>query len=505
MSERNRKPQKSGFQKRNFSDSKDRSGRPNKNNAGFNRYGGNKQKGRPAAKSFRPKPEVEGLASRRVALGVIRDVTERGSYASLSLNSRLTGAGLSSEDRRLAARLAYDTIQHVTWLDTALNQIMAKQDTDIRVRNVLRLGACQLLLEDRIPESAATNTSVALCRELDGGVLGELAGVVNGILRNLIRKKDELVWPDPEKEPLKARSVRYSVPEWLIARLDADWGETHADALLSAANREAVTIRPNLMKLDDAGFAALLEKKVWQKAPSPAPHGVRVTGMADIAQDSDFLGGMFSIQSESSMLACQAVNPQRGWQVLDACAAPGGKACHMAEMMAGTGRVYAWELHAGRTALIQAQVKRLRLDNVRPLTRDATQPRADAAGTMDAVLIDAPCSGLGNLADKPDIRLRVTEQSLAELTQTQAKLLETCSTYVKRGGVLVYTTCSILKDENERQITAFLEKHPEFTLEKLPDTIPERFRQREGIGLQLFQDCDDVSGFYMARLRRSRR
>ena len=505
MSENRKNPQKSGFQKKQFGDKRKQSGYSGGKPGGFGRNGGNDQRRRPPVKNAKTKPETEGLASRRVALGVIRDVTERGTYASLSLNSRLTGAGLSPEDRRLAARLAYDTIQHILYLDTALNQIMAKTDTDIRVRNVLRLGACQLLLEDRIPESAATNTSVALCREMDGGVLGELAGVVNGILRNLIRKKDELVWPDPEKEPLKARSVRYSVPEWLIAKLDADWGEAHADAILASGNREAVTIRPNLMKLDDAGFAALLEKKVWHKEPSPVPHGVRVTGMADIAQDSDFLGGMFSIQSESSMLACQAVNPQRGWQVLDACAAPGGKACHMAEMMAGTGRVYAWELHAGRTALIQAQVKRLRLENVRPLTRDATQPRTDTAGAMDAVLIDAPCSGLGNLADKPDIRLRVTEESLASLMKTQEKLLETCCAYVRRGGVLVYTTCSILKDENEKQVAAFLERHPEFTLEKLPDTVPERFRQHEETGLQLFQDRDDVGGFYMARLRRSRR
>ena len=156
------------------------------------------------------------MPSRRIALKVIRQVTEQGAYASLCLDTALNGCGLIAADRRLVSRLVYDTLDHLIYLDYVLSQVMAREDTDIRLRNILRLGACQILIEDRIPESAATNTCVQLCTEL--GMEG-LKGVCNGILRNLVRKKDELVFPDPETEPDQAAAIRYSLPEWLWIRL----------------------------------------------------------------------------------------------------------------------------------------------------------------------------------------------------------------------------------------------------------------------------------------------
>lgn len=462
-------------------------------------FGGKSSQARPVRK---PKevPVVEGLAARRVALSVIREVTENESYASLSLNEKLVKSGLNPADRRLAARLAYDTIEKLLYIDHALSQVMAKPDTDIKLRNILRLGACQILLEDRIPENAATNTCVELCKEL--GMEG-LSGVCNGILRNLIRKKDELSWPDENEEPTRALSIRYSVPEWLVEKLIADWGRNEAIALMSHREAEtSITVRPNLIELDDAAFEALLNKKVWEHEKGSVPHSWHIRGMADIGQDADFLGGRFSIQGESSMMACLAVAPKRGMQLLDACAAPGGKTCLLAEMMGGTGRVQAWEMHEHRTALITAQAKRLRLENIRPMTRDASRPREDLDMTMDAVLLDAPCSGLGVMADKPDVKYRVTAESVAELTAIQKNLLDAVAPYVKEGGTLVYSTCSVLKEENVEQVQAFLERHPEFEIAPLPETIPEQFRQHAGVGLQLMPHRDRVGGFYICRMRR---
>ena len=447
------------------------------------------------------KPEQEGLPSRRLALAVIREVTENGAYASLCLDEKLSNCGLSVQDRRLVSRLVYDTIENQLYLDYALNQVMAKPDTDIKLRNILRLGACQILLEDRIPESAATNTSVVLCKEL--GMEG-LAGVCNGILRNLIRQKDELKWPDPETEPVKAASIRHSVPEWLVERITADYGELAETMMAHHEPDSYVTVRPNLTEMDDAAFEALLDKKVWEKEPGKVPHSWRIRGMADIGRDADFTGGRFSIQSESSMMAVMAVDPRPGMQILDACAAPGGKSCLMAEMMNGSGRVQAWEIHAHRTDLIAAQARRLHLENVRPMTRDASKPREDLIQTMDAVLLDAPCSGLGVMAEKPDVKYRVTAESVAELVKTQAGLLDAVAPYVKKGGTLVYSTCSILKDENVRQAEAFLERHPEFEIVKLPESIPAQFRQYEDVGLQLLPYRDHVEGFYICRMRRKR-
>ena len=442
---------------------------------------------------------MEGLQARRIALRVIRKVTEDGAYASLVLDEALRGSGLSGADRRLVSRLVYDTLDRIIYLDWMLNQVMAKPDTDIKLRNILRLGACQILLEDRIPESAATNLCVQLC--VENGMPG-LKGVCNGILRNLIRRKDELKLPDETAEPDLAASVRYSVPEWICRALRQDYG-TEADRILAYRNpEEGWTLRPNLTRLDDAGFEQVLSKKIWQKERLEIPHAWRIRGAMDIARDADYLEGNFSIQSGGSMLACLAMNVKRGQQVLDCCAAPGGKTCYLAEMMGGTGRVQAWDIHEHRTALIQAQARRLGLENIRPMVRDALKRREDLASGMDAVLLDAPCTGSGMLAQKPDIKLRMSGESLRELTEIQKQLLDTVCEYVKPGGTLVYSTCSVFKDENERQAEGFLQRHPEFEEIPLPETVPEIYRKHRGRGLQLLEYRDGLEGFYLIRMRK---
>ncbi len=446
-------------------------------------------------------PEVEGMPSRRMALKVIRRVTEDGAYASLALDDAMRGSGLSGADRRLAARLVYDTLDHMLYLDHVLSQVMAREDTDIRLRNILRLGVCQILIEDRIPESAATNTSVQLCTEL--GMEG-LKGVCNGILRNLIRRKEELVFPDEAAEPDHYASLKYSVPIWLWKRLRDDWGDSAGAMISYREDDNGITVRPNLCRLDGDGFEKILSRKTWGRTKLDICNAWKITGAMDIAEDRDYLSGCFSIQSESSMMAALSMEAERGQQILDCCAAPGGKACLMAEMMNGTGRVYAWDLHEHRVDLINAQARRLGLENIRAVARDARKLKEEYLNSMNGVLLDAPCSGLGVMADKPDIKLHLTEEKLSDLISLQAELLDAVCGYVKPGGRLVYSTCSILKDENERQIEQFLARHPDFVPEKLPETIPEKYRIYEGIGLQLLPDRDHIDGFYICRMQKKR-
>ena len=443
----------------------------------------------------------DGMASRRLAYEVLTLVINHGAYASLALDEKLRESTIPAVDRRLAARLVYDTLDSLSYLDFALSHVMARpDDSDQKLMNVLRLAACQILLEDRIPESAATNTAVQLCKEI--GLEG-LAGVCNGILRNLLRDVENIPWPDRKEEPVRYLSVLNSVPEWLVERYIEDWGEETAAAMLGVrAHNKAVTIRRNLLRGSDEQFEAMLAKKVWTVEKGEIPHTWNVKNALNLGEDNDFKNGEFSIQSEGSILACCALNPKRGWTVLDACAAPGGKSCLMAEMMGGTGRVQAWELHPHRTELIEAQKKRLHLENVRPMNLDAAKPRENLNQTMDAVLLDAPCTGTGDLADKPDIKLRLKEENVAELVKTQAELLDTVSAYVKEGGVLVYSTCSVLREENARQVEAFLQRHPEFEISPLPDTVPEKWRTRaDETGLQLLPHVDGA-GFYLCRMKR---
>ncbi len=442
---------------------------------------------------------MEGLISRRIALNVIRQVTENNAYASLALDAELKNCGMCGKDRRLVSRLVYDTIDHLIYLDWALSQVMARPDTDIRLKNILRLGACQILLEDKIPDSAATNICVQLCSEL--GMAG-LKGVCNGILRNLIRRKNDLVIEETTNNPVKSASLKYSIPEWMYRTIYNDYGEETEKILTYRSVNTGWTIRPNLMKLDDSGFEQLLTKKVWQKEKTDIPHVWKISGATDIARDADYQAGLFSIQSGGSVLTCLAMDVRRGQQILDCCAAPGGKACLLAELMKGTGRVQAWDIHEHRTALIKAQARRLGLENIRPMTRDSLKFREDLKNSMDAVLLDAPCSGLGFLSQKPDLKLRINEDSVKQLTELQKNLLETVCEYVKPGGILVYSTCSILKDENERQAVRFLERHPQFEEISLPASIPAKYRRPDCHGIQLLEYRDGLEGFYLIRMRK---
>lgn len=472
---------------------KPRTGRPGTGRPQPNRthQGGPRPYGRPEARS--------NANPRQVAVNVLGDVLQKEAYAAMSLDDRLSSVNLNQLDRRLCASIVYRTLENLYYLDFALSGFLRDADAlDMTIRNILRTGACQILLHDRVPNSAAVNEAVKLTRAMN---LEGFSGMVNAVLRRLAEHQDEIHWPE-EGEGAKYLSVMYSLPQWLAQRLIDDYGaETAKQIAAFRTEKHAITIRPTFGR--EAEFEEHIGKKVWETAPARMPGARYVYGAMQIARDSDYLGGLFSIQGEGSMVAAAAVDVRRGMNVLDCCAAPGGKTAYMAERMDGTGRVYAWDLHAHRVELIRAMTRRLRLENVRMAARDAADLREELVGGMDAVLLDAPCSGLGVMDDKPDVKYRPTPESVAALCETQKKLLDTCCRYVKPGGVLVYSTCSMLKDENERQIAAFLAAHPDFHLDPLPEAIPAALREQCGeYGLQLLPHRDHVEGFFVARMRR---
>lgn len=457
-------------------------------------------KPRPAAPE-RPREELPTTNARKVALQIFRDVVRKDAYAALSLDEQLKNANLTQLDKRFCASIVYRTIENLIRIDYALSfYLKDEQKLEEQVKDILRISACQLLFHDRIPANAIVDEAVKLTRML--GLEG-LTGVTNAVLRSMVREPERVQWPKPE-EGAKYLSIMFSVPLWLAERLVEAYGEQEALKICShRSESHYMVIRPNLSRMDDAAFEKLLEKKVWEKETGLVPHAYRVRMASEIARDADYLGGNFSIQGESSMLSAQVLDVKPGMQVLDCCAAPGGKTAYMAEIMNGTGRVYAWDLHEHRVTLIRAMAKRLKLDNVRPVVRDATQLKEDLVSSMDAVMLDAPCSGLGVMDNKPDIKYRATLESVKELVGIQEKLLDTCCQYVKRGGYMVYSTCSMLPEENEGQIKAFLERHPEFVLAPLPNTVPEKFRTQYGEnGLQLLPHRDEIEGFFIAKLRR---
>ena len=441
-------------------------------------------------------------SARDIALRALGDVVRNGAYASQALDRALAGAVLSEEDRRLAASLFYFAVENRLRIEWSLEKLMQTRPEPV-VSDILHIAAAQLLFMDKIPDHAAVDEAVKQVRMAGRPGLDKL---VNGVLRSLIRARDggELALPDREEQPEEYLSIRYSLTMPAVGRLLEAYGMELAEQIMAySPQKRTVTVRPNRTRTDLAAFEAQLGQMglVWNRGSVEGAYVLEHPG--SLAESPAYRAGMFSIQGESSMLAALAVQARPGMQILDACAAPGGKACLMAEQMNGAGRVHAWDVHPHRVELIRAAARRLGLENVRPAMHDARKPMESMEQMMDAVLVDAPCSGLGVMSDKPDIRFRTAQEGLDALLPLQRAILDACAQAVKVGGRLVYSTCTILPEENEAQVRAFLERHPEFEPDVESAWLPEALRGnlRDGM-IQLLPVRDGVEGFFIARMRR---
>lgn len=441
-----------------------------------------------------------------LALNTLQDVTRSDAYASIALGNRLRESKLDQRDKDLVTELVYGTLERLLSIDYMLDARMERPNADSLVRDILRVGAYQILYLTRIPGSAAVDESVKLAKAMQRE---PFAGFINAVLRTLLRDKEAgtLGWPDPEGDPVRYLSVMHSMPEWIVARLIDAYGMDEAERIAGYRPDEerTMTVRRTKEMVTPAAFEAMMTQKGWTWKPARLEGCYYVSGIGDVGIDKAYLEGLYSIQGEGSVLAAMAVSPRRAGNILDACAAPGGKTACIAALMEGTGRVHAWDIHEHRVEMIRSMVKRLRLYSVRPAVRDAAVLREELLLSMDAVLVDAPCTGFGVMLSKPDVKSRQSEESLAALVEVQKALLDTCCQYVKPGGTLVYSTCTILPEENSGQVERFLERHPEFTPDGdgLREALPEFIRDRvEGCMLQLQAHRDHVEGFFIARMRR---
>ena len=459
-------------------------------------------------RSFAPRtterraPRPANLAPRRVALETLLDVSRSDAYASLALDKRLAQANLPRRDRAFVTQLVYGTLENRMTLDWRIDQFLeGKKEIEQTVREILRMGAYQLFYLDRVPDMAAVDESVSLTRAMG---FEALTGLVNGVLRNMIRGKNDVVWPKPQDDAVKYLSIMFSAPEALCEMLVKAYGEHDAMEILRYRPKDrTMTVRVNYLRCDDARLRSLFADDELDFEPGALEGVYKVHGAGDMTRMRAFQNGLFTIQGESSVLAARMVGAKPGQTVLDACAAPGGKTAVLSEMMNDTGRVYAWDTHAHRVELIRGTANRLKLENVRPAVKDASVPREDMAMTLDAALIDAPCSGTGVMTEKPDVKYRVTAEGVQSLCFTQAAILDAVAPMVKVGGTLVYSTCSILPQENEEQIKLFLARHPEYEVWRMGAELPEKLAAHEGeYGLQMFAHRDGTDGFYVCRLRR---
>lgn len=441
---------------------------------------------------------------RDAALCAVRDVEENGAYVSQALDRALSASKLSDNDRRLCAALVYTCVENRLRIDYALSRYV-KTKPDGVVAGIMSIAAAQLLYMDRIPSHAAVNEAVEQARRWKRS---DQTGFVNACLRGMIRDRDGGVPFLPEGGDGAARdSIRYSFSEDAVRALTNAYGEDEARLIMgyAPASRSAVTVRANASMTPPGGFEAYLDKcgLKWTRASVPGCY--HIENARDVESLEGYRRGILTVQGESSALAAMACACRPGMTVLDACAAPGGKTCLMAEAMQGTGRVYAWDVRDARCDLIRHAARRMKLDNIRVMTHDATADYPDFRGAMDAVLVDAPCTGLGVAYEKPDIKYTLTRAKIDELTILQTRILDACADHVKPGGLLVYSTCSLLPEENTAQMDAFLAGHPEFEPLEDPSFLPEELRRYYQDGrIQILPHRDGMDGFFIGRMRRRR-
>jgi 16S rRNA (cytosine967-C5)-methyltransferase len=400
-------------------------------------------------------------------MNVLTRVEQEGAYSNLLLRRVLEQTPLGRADAALATELVYGTLQRLNTLDYWLNLFVAKGIGKLEpwVRNLLRLSLYQLKYLNRIPAHAAVNEAVQLAKRK--GHRG-ISGMVNAVLRSVIREPGKLELPQAATPELRI-SLQHSHPEWLVSRWIRQYGESVAEEICAANNvPPQASVRVNALRADRDALLAEMQAEGLAARPSRLTRsGIVIENGGNLAATRWFAEGKFSIQDESSMLVAAVADPQPGMQVLDCCAAPGGKTAHLAELMKDRGQVWANDLHSHKEQLIRQTASRLGLNSIRTVVGDAAElDKRFPEASMDRILLDAPCTGFGVIRRKPDLKWRRQPEDIASVSSLQFDLLCSIQRLLKPGGVLVYSTCTIDREENEQVVRKFVEHHPDFELDR---------------------------------------
>lgn len=436
--------------------------------------------------------------ARATALRVLVSCRSNGAWADAALKAQLSRDGLSGPDAALCSRIVYGVMQNQILLDFYISAYCSQKPDHLQppLLEILRIGAYQILFLDKIPDSAAVNTSVELAKLAKRG---QASGLVNAVLRKLSQNKKALP-PVPERDDVQRLSIQYSHPKWFVKRLVSLLGREEAERFLACDNQIApITVQVNPLKTT---LEALTEE-LQQAGISVQPHSwvpdcLELSGTGDLAALPSFRDGKFLVQDPAARLVSLIAGIRPGQKVLDVCAAPGGKSLSAAFAMAGNGSIVACDLHENKLKRIQESADRLGVNIITTQAADGRVFRPEWEASFDTVLVDAPCSGLGIIRKKPDTRYKKADD-LFTLPVVQAAILDNAARYVRPGGTLVYSTCTILPEENEQVTEAFLAEHADFGLE--PFELPLPVGKSDG-SLTLWPQRHDTDGFYICRMTR---
>ncbi len=442
--------------------------------------------------------------TRELILGILLEVTRDGEYSHIALRNVLNKYQyLDKKERAFLTRVTEGTLEHMIEIDYILNQFSSVKVNKIKpvIRCILRSAVYQLKYMDSVPDSAVCNEAVKLAEKKG---FRNLKGFVNGVLRSVARNLDQITYPKEGTD--EYFSIKYSMPIWILKQwLETYDRETIVQMLQAFLEEKATTIRCNTSQMTKAELIASLEKEGVQVEEHPyLPYALRISGYDYLAELESFQTGGFYVQDISSMLVAHIADPKEGDQVIDVCAAPGGKSLHMAQLLQGTGHVEARDLTDYKVQMIQENIARTGVTNMTASRKDATVLDEASVEKADIVIADLPCSGLGVLAKKTDLKYKMTEETQKSLVALQRTMLETVQSYVKPGGTLIYSTCTIHEAENMGNVHWFLKQYDAFELVSIKEQLCDALKssvQEEGC-LQLLPGVHESDGFFIAKFRK---
>lgn len=421
------------------------------------------------------------VSERELVLGILLEVTEHGGYSHLVLRDVLAKYQyLDKKERAFITRVSEGTLEHMMELDYILDQFSKVKVKKMKpvIRNLLRSAVYQLKYMDSVPDAAVCNESVKLAVKKG---FGSLRGFVNGVLRNVARNLDNVSYPE---DPVDNLSIRYSMPRWILELWIPAYGMENVERMLQSFQEE----QPLVIRCRDEKVPEHLRAEGVHAEPHPyLPYAWQISGFDYLGGLESFQNGEFSVQDISSMLVGETADPQENDYVIDVCAAPGGKSIHVAEKLVGSGHVEARDLTLYKVGMIEENIERTGLLNIEAVCQDALVYDEESREKADIVIADLPCSGLGVLGKKTDLKYKMNPDTQEELVHLQREILSVVHRYVKSGGKLLYSTCTIHRAENQENAAWFAEQYPEFEL------VRER---------QFLPGVDDSDGFYIAEFVR---
>ena len=447
--------------------------------------------------------EKKSISVRELALKTLDEIESNGAYSNIAIERQKRKFSIAEKDNAFLHELVYGVIKRKVSLDHIifLHSKLKRSRISVSILSILRMGVYQIVFLDKVPVSAAVNESVKLAKRY--GNEGSIR-FVNAVLRKISRYKEnqDKSWlPDPDKDPLKYLSVLYSYPEWICERWTTRYGREFAETLLDAGNwKPDFTIRTNKLRISREALIDKLSEEGFSAQPGKyAPEAVVIDNPGDFTKSASFLDGLFTVQDESSMMSVLALEPKSGENILDVCCAPGGKCSYIAEYSADQADILACDVFAHKLQLVEQNNLRLGLKSVRLALQDALEPDESLKNSMDRVLVDAPCSGLGIIRKKPEIKWTKSVSDIKNIAAMQLQILNNVAQYLKKDGILVYSVCTTEPEEGEQVIEKFLENNPDFSRTLLPKELPVGGSQFE---MRLFPNIHGIDGFYIAKLRK---